>query len=184
MKQFLRYQISGMVFLFWVLMFYYSGISDNLNDFIDKFTDGKLFKNEFVYTLIAAMPFGVIIHQISVSIKNHIIAKMCKELDDFPQKNYFRNLIKTGKKYSKKEIDKIEYTKYILEKISNLNSFYYVRFDNGFLAPFLAFIVVIASGNSVNNIVVVIAITLGYIMLYYIKRICEELKFYINILSK
>ena len=171
-----------MVFLFWILIFYYSGVSDNLSDFLDKFIEGKLFKNEFVFTLIAAMPFGVIIHQISVSIKNHIVSKMCKELDDFPQKKYLKNLIARNKRYSKKEINNIEYTKYILEKISNLNSFYYVRFDNGFLAPFLAFIIVIASGNRVNSIVVAIAIALGFIMLYYIQRICEELKYYSRLL--
>jgi len=182
MKQFLRYQISGMVFIFWILIFYYSGISKNLDEFIKNFSDGMFFKKEFVYAFITAMPFGVIIHQVSVSIKNHIVAKMCKELDDFPQKKYLSNLIKNQKRYSKQEIDKIEYTKYILDKISNLNSFYYVRFDNGFLAPFLAFVIVIASGYRVNSNVVAISITVGFIMLYYIKRICKELKYYRKLL--
>jgi len=182
MKQFLRYQISGMVFIAWLLIFYYSGISENFDFFLNKIIDGVFFKNRFFYGFIVALPIGVIIHQISVNIKNHIGAKLCKELDDFPQKRYIKKLIKAKNK--NKEIDKVEYTKYIFDKISNLNSFYYVRFDNGFLAPFLAFILIISCGYNISPIPVSIAISLGCIILYYIPtRICKEIKEYFSMLS-
>jgi len=178
MKQFLRYQISGMVFIAWVLIFYYSGISSGFDNFLVKIIDGALFKNKFLYTFIAALPIGVIIHQLSVSIKNQIMSGICEDLSDMPEKKYLIKLKKREKRWTKKEIDHIEYTKYILDRISNLNSFYYVRFDNGFLAPFLALIFVVALGYRVEPIAVCISVGLGGILLSYLPRICEEMKTY------
>jgi len=172
MKQFLRYQISGMIFIGWLLIFYYSGKNSDFNLFIKSAIDGDFFKNKVFYGFIVAFPIGVILHQISVNIKNHIGAKICKELNDTPEKDLI----------SKLKDDNIEYTKYIFERISNLNSFYYVRFDNGFLAPFLALIIIVSCGYSVNPISVSIAIGLGVIILYYISTICRELEKYSNML--
>ena len=133
---------------------------------------------------------NVILHQLSVNIKNHIGVGLCKELNDFPEKRYIEMLIKTKKTEEKEgdkketDIDKVEYTKYILERISNLNSFYYVRFDNGFLSPFLALIIIIGSGHSVSPIAVSIALGLGWAIFYYISRICKELREYYSMLDK
>ena len=183
MKQFLRYQVSGMVFIVWLVVFYYSGDSLNIEDFFEKIIGGDFFKNKVFYGFIVALPIGVILHQLSVNIKNHIGVGLCKELDDFPERRYIEMLIKT-KETDKKEIDKTEYIKYILERISNLNSFYYVRFDNGFLSPFLALIIIIGSGHSVSPIAVSIALGLGWAIFYYISRICKELREYYSMLDK
>jgi len=175
MKQFLRYQISGMVFILWLLIFYYSG-ENNSKNFIKAISDSILFTNKVFYTFISALPIGVILHQISVNIKNHIFTKICPELDDWPKQIYIEKLIK------REEVDIQEYIKYILDRISNLNSFYYVRFDNGFLAPFLAFVIIAFLGYTINPITVIVAIVLGYTMLYYIPRICKELKIYYSMI--
>jgi hypothetical protein len=165
MKQFLRYQISGMVFILWIFVFYYSGISDTSDEFINNIQD-SIVLNKIVGGFIFAIPFGVIIHQISVTIKNYITVEICKEFDDFPN-NYYKIFKDDG-----------EYTKYILDRISNLNSFYYVRFDNGFLAPFLALIVVICFGKNVSGIAISVFLFLSMILLSYLPRICTELKEY------
>ena len=165
MKQFLRYQISGMVFILWIFIFYYSGISDSSDEFIKNIQD-SIVLNKIVGGFIFATPFGVIIHQISVTIKNYISSDLCKELNDFPN-NYYKIFKNNG-----------DYAKYILGRISNLNSFYYVRFDNGFLAPFLALIVVICFGKNVSGIAVSVFLFLSMILLSYLPRICKELKKY------
>jgi hypothetical protein len=172
MKQFLRYQISGMIFVLWLLIFYYSGDVNSFESFLSNLEKSNFFKNETLYGFIVALPIGVIIHQISVNIKNHIFVKLCEELNDMPNEEVIKQL----------DNEQTKFIEYILEKISNLNSFYYVRFDNGFLAPFLAFILVVISGHSINSIAVIIAIILGYIMLYYISRICKELKIYYSMI--
>jgi hypothetical protein len=172
MKQFLRYQISGMIFVLWLLIFYYSGDVNSFESFLSNLEKSNFFKNETLYGFIVALPIGVIIHQISVNIKNHIFVKLCEELNDMPNEEVIKLL----------DNEQTKFIEYILEKISNLNSFYYVRFDNGFLAPFLAFILVVISGHSINSIAVIMAIILGYIMLYYISRICKELKIYYSMI--
>jgi len=174
MKQFLRYQISGMIFVLWIVIFYYSGKSNNVQEFIQCLEESNFLKSEALIAFVTALPIGVIIHQLSVSIKNHIIARMCEELNDFP------------KEYKIKQLnnENVEDIKYILEKISNLNSFYYVRFDNGFLAPFLAFIVVISLGYKINLIAVIICILIAVLLLCYIPRICREIQEYKKILDR
>ena len=170
MKQFLRYQISGMIFVLWIVIFYYSGKSNNVQEFIQCLEESNFLKSEALIAFVTALPIGVIIHQLSVSIKNHIIAKMCNELSDFP-------ILEEISKYD-------ETKKYALDRISNLNSFYYVRFDNAFLAPFLAFLIVISLGYKINPIAIMIWIVLATAILYYIPRICREIQEYKKILDR
>jgi hypothetical protein len=103
---------------------------------------------------------------------------ICEDLSDMPEKCHFKKLKKRDN-----GIDRIEYAKYILEKISNLNSFYYVRFDNGFLSPFLALIFVVALGYRVDSTAVCLSVGLGGILLSYLPRICKEMKTYREMLK-
>jgi len=171
MKQFLRYQISGMVLTLWIFTFYYSGLSDNFLEFTN-YLQENIFLPKIIGGFIFATPFGIIIHQISVMIKNYISVELCKELDDFPKNN--------KEAFSKNE----EYTKYILDRISNLNSYYYVRFDNGFLAPFLALILITGAGYSIGKTAVIVSIIIGVILLSYIPRICREIQKYNELLNE
>lgn len=159
-----------MVFILWIFIFYSSGLSNNIHEFIDYFQE-NIFLNKIIGGFIFATPFGIIIHQISVMIKNYISVKICKELDDSPKDNQ--------KAFS----ENMEYTKYILERISNLNSFYYVRFDNGFLAPFLALLLVVGVGYNVSKFAVIIFLIICMTLLMYISRICKEMKQYNELLN-
>ncbi len=124
--------------------------------------------------LISALPIGVIIHQISVLIKNCIISKFWKEFDDFPDYKIFI--------MSRNPSD---FNKYIYDKISNLNSFYYVRFDNGLLAPLLAWLTIYFSIKApINNIWMIASIIIGVILISYIPRIKNEIKVYNRLLLK
>jgi len=167
-----------MVFFIWIFIFYYSGQANDSHEFLNFFIADTNFE-KIIGGIASALPLGVFIHQISVSIKNHIIGKLCTELDDFP-KSYLIEKLK-----SKDTVDtvNIEYVKYILERISNLNSFYYVRFDNGFLAPFLAFITILAFGYSIHCIAIVSFIVVAVILLSYLPRICKELKKYTQLIK-
>lgn len=158
-----------MVYVAWLVIFYYSSKCTDTQEFLHLIKNSKFLGNEGLIAFVSALPIGVIIHQLSVNIKNHIVAKLysCEVLDDSPKRKYIRAID-----------DNTESTKYILEKISNLNSFYYTRFDNGFLAPFLALITVYSFGYKINTIAVIVAIVLGVLMLYYIPRICKEMKEY------
>ena len=173
MKQFLRYQISGMVFFVWAFIFYYSGKATDAHHFLSFFMSDTSFE-KIIGGIASALPIGVFIHQISVSIKNYIIGGLCAELEDSPKRELIEKL---------KNDKHTEYVKYILERISNLNSFYYVRFDNGFLAPFLALIMVISFGYSVNFLAVIFFVTVSVILLSYLPRICRELQEYKDMLQ-
>lgn len=157
-----------MVFILWIFIFYYSGLSNNVDEFIEHFRDYKIIGS----SLIVAILFGVIIHQISVMIKNYITVGICKEFDDFP------------KNHQEAFKENPEYTKYILMRISNLNSFYYVRFDNGFLAPVLALILIVVAGYDVSKFAMMIFLIVSTILLSYIHRICQEMKKYNELLNK
>ncbi len=135
----LRYQISGSVFIAWFLLFHYSVHSA---DFADMAT--KIMDISNLAALIMTIPLGAIIHQFSVTIKNQIFG-LCEDsyLSDSLMKkptsvilNYYANNLNNN---DSKEVN-LEYLKYIQDKITNLNSFYYMRFDNGFLAPLLAYL--------------------------------------------
>jgi len=173
MKQFLRYQISGTVYILWCVVFYYGKNAENLNALAS-----LLYLNlkdlKVIAGLAVALPVGVIIHQLSVLIKNFLIANIWKEFDDSPQDLIILKLNDEDKNH----------IEYCLERISNLNSFYYVRFDNGVLSPLLASLTV--NGFMGCNIVGMwawTAILIGLVTIAYIPRIHSEMKTYNSILN-
>ncbi len=173
MKQFLRYQISGMVYIGWVLIFYFGSKPGGIANLIIQASNNSQINNLTFSGLFSALPLGVFIHQISVLIKNCLLAKIFPEYDDFPRASIITALDK----------EKNESAKYILSKISNLNSFYYVRFDNGILAPFLSFLTVIfffdVSVKSIGS-EIVFAFLIALIICCYLGRISRELIWYQN----
>lgn len=180
MKQFLRYQISGMVFIAWVVICYAAmqetsflvGMKRLLSDIntagIERLALGGL---------ITALPVGVLIHQLSVLIKNWFFACLFKEISDFPKKAYFKHLDGVNSKKAE----------YILEKISSLNSFYYVRFDNGLLAPLLSLLFSYHFfGFKVlkHCCVLWVMFCIGMLTAIYIIQIYREMQWYFDKLDK
>lgn len=172
MRQFLRYEISGLVFIVWFFLFYNIDNNTTLESFYEIITQNIVFKDNILFAIIA-FPLGAIIHQISVNIKNWIIAPIAPELNDSP-KSYLKTIVNNNN---------FEYTNYILERISNLNSFYYVRFDNGFLAPFSALVINLMLGKTVNSWLLLIFIIIAILLLGYIPRIIKEIKEYEELLN-
>lgn len=165
MKQFLRYQISGTTFIIWVLVF---------KESIGSQTPLELFEKIFLYSgehwllIFLAMPLGVLIHQFSVVLKNCVIGKFCKCFTDYPLG--LRNVLNI-------ELSKRE--SYFLERISNLNSFYYVRVDNALIAPLLAYLSVLyVVKDSPSRFTSLLAILISALTLPYLIRICQEIKAY------
>lgn len=164
MKQFLRYQISGTVFLLWLVIFYYGKKSTDLETLtMCIFNDLTTIKS--LTGLLSALPIGVIIHQFSVNFKNWVVAPFCSEFSDYPNSEIM-----------KKQNDTC---KYCLEKISNLNSFYYVRFDNGLLAPLFAWLIVnLFTEGHTNWVWSFLAILIGVVLIAYIPRLRKEIREY------
>ena len=172
MKQFLRYQISGTVFILWCVVFYYGGESQNISELI-ALLHSKLNDLKIIAGLAVALPVGVMIHQFSVLLKN-LMGVFIKSFSDFPSINDIKNID-----------DKRLKIDYILERISNLNSFYYVRFDNGVLSPLLAWWVVSCFMNiNINSFWLIAASSIGCITAVYIPVIWCELKYYKSALKK
>lgn len=172
MRQFLRYQISGMIFIFWLVIFYFGKDISEPIKLLEQINTN--YKEDIginsIIGLLSALPIGVIIHQISVEIKNLIIGKIFSEFDDFPNRERINS--------------NSEMKTYILERISNLNSYYYVRFDNGLLAPFLVWFVVInIIDKPINKIWIILSIIIGLILSVYIYRIKKEIEEYNKILN-
>ncbi len=148
----LRYQISGSVFIGWFLLFHYSVHSADWADMAKQIMDATT-----LLTFVASIPIGAIIHQFSVTIKNQFLG-LCEGtcLSDSPMKSPTKEILafykdKISNEDKTKEVS-LEYLNYIKEKISNLNSFYYMRFDNGFLAPALAYMLFfIVDGKIIQN---------------------------------
>jgi len=171
MKQFLRYQVSGMVFILWIIIFYYGSKTDNTLDLLRIIVKTDI--NLPLSGLVSALPIGVLIHQLSVVLKNCVVAKIPfgEHFSDHPVTFAVDGL------YSEKQ----EYTKYLLERVSNLNTFYYVRVDNGLLAPLLAcFFCICFLGLELRNICseTVMAVLITIVTLSYLPRISQELKYY------
>lgn len=135
LKILLRYQISGSIFIGWFLLFHYSVHSADYAEMATKIMDISS-----LASLVLAIPLGAIIHQFSVTIKNQVFG-LCTAsyLSDSPLKSPTKDILEFYNKKINGDAEK-EYLNYIKEKITNLNSFYYLRFDNGFLAPLLAII--------------------------------------------
>jgi len=172
LKQFLRYQISGTVFLLWFIVFYYGGRAEDINELV-AYIHKDLENINSIIGVFAALPIGVIIHQLSVLLKN-LIGVCIKSFSDFPNIDDIKNL-------DNKRI-KVDY---ILERISNLNSFYYVRFDNGILSPLLAWWVVSCFMNiNIHSFWLKSAFLIGFFTAIYIPIIWCELKYYKAALKK
>ena len=176
MKQFLRYQISGMVFIGWSVILYYSDKCGG--DLAVAFkTIAQLDKN-LIGAAIGALPIGVIIHQFSVLLKNWVFACFIPQLSDNPKLQNLNGL---------KSEHEPEYTKYILERLSNLNTFFYVRFDNGLLAPGLALIfsywVFELTWDFISGLVLLMFL-IGAFTFSYACRIISELKIYLDMLDQ
>ena len=170
MKQFLRYQISGSVFIFWIVVFYYGKDTANPIDLI-KIIYTKLDGIKSILGFVSALPIGVLIHQISVQIKNCIIGQIWKEFIDFPKESRINS--------------SSENKTYILDRISNLNSFYYVRFDNGLLAPFFSYLIVHNYiEQPIHTFWLLLSLSLGAIINLYLIRIYKEMKKYDLLLVK
>jgi len=179
MKQFLRFQISGTTFYIWLFIFLF-GIpdKDGIQELILNIKDGTTDENKYLtgyiaFAVASALPVGTIIHQLSVLIKNWVLVKLfCLDsLSDKPYKNAIERISPASPK-----ID------YILERVSNLNSFYYVRVDNGILAPLIAWIAVcIFADRTPENYG--IAITIGAITSIYLYSIYKELGEYRDMLN-
>jgi len=171
MKLFLRYQISGTTFLFWMAIFYCGSDAKNLTNLVCNLP----LLNDYIISAVAlAMPIGVLIHQFSVLIKNWVVAKFFNEFSDFPNSELIALL-------STKPTEQV---KYYFDKVSNLNSFYYVRVDNGFLAPLMAWLIIyFAMQREIHLTWSITAIAISIIALIYIQTIRSELKKYREILN-
>jgi len=165
-----------MVFIIWCVIFYYGERASNFNGLFQLIKTSLTnfdTKSLVVIGVAIALPIGVLIHQLSVVIKNWIVAKKYIEFSDHPD-----NI--SGKvDYAK------DSNKYYLERISNLNSFYYVRIDNGVIAPTLAFLLIfIGFDISINCNWLILVLLIAGITVCYIKRIHDEIKIYRSKLEK
>ena len=158
--------------MFWLIVFYYGGRAENINELISLIYK-HIVNINLIIGVFAALPIGVIIHQFSVILKN-LIGICIKSFRDFPNIDDIKNL-------DNKRI-KVDY---ILERISNLNSFYYVRFDNGALSPLLAWWVVSCFMDiNIKSFWLKSAVLIGFVTVAYIPIIWCELKYYKAALKK
>lgn len=156
--------------MFWLAIFGIGGPTDGFNDLAKTlYREADSFK--LLAGLVVALPIGVLIHQFSVLIKNWVVGQRFTSFSDYPENIDFSA--------------NPELKKYCLDKISNLNSFYYVRFDNGFLAPLFAWIVISGLVEvEVACYLILTAIVIAFFTLIYIPRIHCEIKFLKNKLGE
>lgn len=150
--------------MFWLAIFGIGGPTEGFNDLAKTlYREADSFK--VLAGLVVALPIGVLIHQFSVLIKNWIVGQRFASFNDYPKNIDFSS--------------EPELKKYYLDKISNLNSFYYVRFDNGFLAPLFAWIVIGPLVKvEIACYLIVTALVIAFVTLVYIPRIQCEIKFF------
>lgn len=185
MKLFLRYQLTGTVFIGWFVVFYYASQSKDLHTLVMEIS--KLDTNRTFLTVFTAYPVGVLIHQLSVLIKNFFVVKCCPAFSDAPivfygSKTHCPNSENT--KYKNEVEVHSELVKYYLDKVSNLNTFYYVRFDNAFLSPFLALIsfCIVFDFSTSDHVfleLLLFAVLIFLVTLIYIPRLAGEINNYL-----
>lgn len=150
-KTIFRYQLSGTVFIVWLLVFNLSIRSANFQDIFTKISSFELSN---IFTAVAAgIPIGTIIHQVSIFIKNCIFGKLFGRpyfIDSMKEDARLTDCIARRYKDLDASIvnDKITSTH---KKMSDLNTFYYLRFDNGLIAPLFAYIIFIMNESLKNN---------------------------------
>lgn len=169
MKLFLRYQLSGTVLVSWWLLFlYYADKSKfcEIQEFI-------LSKNILgvVFGALALYPLGAFVHQVSVLLKNYLIGRYFFEsFNDFPHVE-----VKVVLNNGKRKLD-FDRCKFLFEKLSDLNSFFYVRYDMGFVAPLMAFLgtIIFVEVPSFDLVWVVILLVWSAGLLIYMGRLAQE----------
>jgi hypothetical protein len=155
--------------MFWLAIFGIGGRTEGFSD-LAKLLYSEAENFRILAGLVVALPIGVLIHQLSVLIKNWVVGKCCKYFSDYPQRIDFS--------------DNSELKKYCLDKISNLNSFYYVRVDNGLLAPLIAwFFISVLIGLEVAWYLIGTSFVIGFLTVIYIPRIHCEIKFFREIIA-
>ena len=82
MKLFLRYQLTGAVFIGWFIILYYGGQHSDLQEIIKSISNLKT--DHALLSAFVAYPIGVLIHQFSVLLKNMVFAKFHSSLSDAP----------------------------------------------------------------------------------------------------
>lgn len=150
-KMIFRYQLSGTVFIIWLLMF---NLSVTSASFQDMFTKISSFELSNIFTAVAVgIPIGTIIHQLSIFLKNCIFGRsfgLPYFIDSMSDDARLTDCI--ARKYKDLDAsivnDKITSTH---KKMSDLNTFYYLRFDNGLIAPLLAYIIFTINQSLAND---------------------------------
>lgn len=155
--------------MFWVAIFGIGGRTEGFSELAKLlYMEAEDFR--ILAGLVIALPIGVLIHQLSVLLKNWVVGKCFKSFSDLPHRTELP--------------DNSELKKYCLSKISNLNSFYYVRVDNGVLAPFLAwFLISVLVGREVAGYLIVTSVVVGLLAVLYLPRIYCEIKFFQRIVA-
>lgn len=174
MKPFLRYQLSGGTFILWLTAFY---VEKNYLELTAADNIGEDFIFKILAGLLSCYPIGALIHQLSVYIKNSLLARFYPILSDSPFNFdicFIANI--SGKDDNKGK----ELSEYIATKVSSLNSYYYVRFDNGFLAPLLAYFTAAFSVGlgryTISIMFISFILTCSYIpIIYYDLKMYKEL---------
>ena len=155
--------------MFWVAIFGIGGRTEGFSD-LAKLLYSEAENFRILAGVVVALPIGVLIHQLSVLIKNWVVGRCCKSFSDFPQRTEL--------------CDNSELKKHCLSKISSLNSFYYVRVDNGVLAPFLAWLLIsVLIGREIAWYLIGTSLAIGLLTIIYIPRIYCEIKFFQRILT-
>ncbi|OQY16989.1 MAG: hypothetical protein B6I36_09565 [Desulfobacteraceae bacterium 4572_35.1] len=163
-----------MVFVGWCVVFYFGSGTDDYNDLLKLIVHHKI----LIKGTVIALPIGVMLHQLSVLIKNCIVGYIWPVFNDCPN-NYLKKISLRGV-----DLDSGS-AKYFLDHISNLNTFYYVRFDNGFLAPLLAWLFVAKGLNKDPKCSwVCAAIVICIVTCAYIPQIFKEMKSYERMLFR
>jgi hypothetical protein len=160
----------------WCVIFSYGEKESNFNQLfqaIKNSLEGVDTKSLGIILVAIALPIGVLIHQFSVMIKNWLVGRIWSEFSDHPD-------------YTPDDLDYGNVNnKYYFKRISNLNSFYYVRFDNGIIAPALAFLLIFFGFEiSIHHYWYWSAIVLAIVTNLYLFRIYKEINIYRNRLKK
>lgn len=155
MKQFLRFQISGLTCILWTILF--------LLPYINWSTFSTVNFEKLVVALVGsfavALPLGTVIHQISISLlspfrKERFFIKILV-IDELKiLKDKMTSFNNSDEKYqsilvfyqginvkwtTKENMEKTLDVEHIRNEISNRYSYYYVRIDNGIIAPVIGF---------------------------------------------
>jgi len=214
MKQFLRFQISGLSAVFWTIMFSFPYVNWEAVEG----ADAQFLTFVGVALIALALPLGTIIHQISITIaspfrqyrflnKRKVLTDLEKmraslEFDSSDKKNQFALVFaQSWRGNGKNQVEKCPDLdiEHIRAEISNRYSYYYVRIDNGLFAPIVGYgisEVLRSAGSSLlapdpafcPAIVTLGAVSFAGLMTAYIPAIFREVddieRFLVRVLQK